>query len=447
MSSALGFFLHIIWILTFVNKILLFPVVFSAFDLFAPEQFDNGDCIVAQNLETPQSPGQTAVVFAPKASATHCEKCQLHWHQALDRSYVHGIKQPKQPKQQNNYAAAWGAQQPEANYQGGQTPRGRGQGGKSPRKGGNTPKGKGPAAGDFQFPMPPQFPYPMPYQQMMPPLPPPQTPPPWMTPVMTGQQMMASPMPSQPAQMPQTAPQMMPNAQAFPMMPMAMPAPSLPQSALDAQQKELIAYFRNRQGDLPPDMQQKMKDFTRKQGARITKDLQSAAKQLGDARTELEEALQARAQHIGTWKTFLGEAVKNWWSYANSFDQHERNLLARIAQAKEQFQEAKECLEESKIAAGTLTEQEKIQEISDDDVPPGDSDLSANQIQEGIQTLTTSLQQLQKDADSIEVEQFASNKRPRVDTPATGAPGAHGDVAMPGDQNSAGQHFGGAGHA
>eukprot|EP00435_Cladocopium_sp_Y103_P004642 s2437_g1.t1 len=420
-------FLVFIWILSFGNKhlVALSEHTFGfSFDHLV--DFKDGDC------DSWHSQGSEATPF----------QSEVGWEQAYDRSYVHGVKQDKQQQyHQFEYANSWSSTQAPA-YYGGGTPRGKGHGGKTPRgkgQGGKSPRGQGQAKGEFQFPMPPQFPYPQP--QMAPPLPPPTSPPPWMNQAMPMPPQSAMPMPMMPQQ--QQMPQMMPCPATAPMMPMAMPVPTLPQNAQDAAQKELIAYFRNRQSDLPSDMQKKMKDFTRKQGARITKDLQTAALQLGEARTELEEALQARAQHIGTWKMFLTEAVKNWWSYANHFDQHERALLSRIAQAKEQFQEAKECLEESKIAAGTLTEKERIQEISDDDGLPGESDQPANQIKEGIRTLTTSLQQLQKDADSIEVEQFASNKRPRVETSTP----VQGDAAMPGDQDASGQHFGAAGHA
>eukprot|EP00435_Cladocopium_sp_Y103_P071671 s296_g38.t1 len=171
--------------------------------------------------------------------------------------------------------------------------------------------------------------------------------------------------------------QMMPGQCMGPMVPMPMPVPSLPQSSQDAAQKELIAFIRNRQADLPPDMQQKIATFSRREGAKLTKDLQTSAKQLGDARTELEEALAARAQHIGTWKLFLAEAVKNWTEYGNLFDQHERSLQARITQAKQQFQEARDWVEEAKVAAGQVST--KVHEITDEEDLPGDQDTSARQ--------------------------------------------------------------------
>lgn len=165
--------------------------------------------------------------------------------------------------------------------------------------------------------------------------------------------------------------------------------------------------------DLPLDVQQKVQSESRKQGKRAIKDLQVAAKSLGEARTAYEEALLARTQHISSWKSFLAEAVKNWTDYAKMFEQNEQALQMRISSAREQFQEAKECLDASKTAAGQVTE------ISDEEELPGDSETSAMQITESIQTLSNSLLKLSKDAESIQVEGPAA-KRPRMEESSAG---------------------------
>ena len=202
---------------------------------------------------------------------------------------------------------------------------------------------------------------------------------------------------------------------AMPMM--TMPAPTLTTSAEDKEQKELINYLQKRSADLPPDIQQRVHNASRKQGKRVNKDLESAAKQFGEARTQYEEALLARSQHISNWKTFLAEAVKNWSEYGKLFEQHEAALKERIATAKEQFQEAKESLDASKNSAGTVT----IEEISDEEELPADVAESAMQITESIQSLSNSLQQLSKETESIKVD-GPTAKRPRTEE----TPGAVG---------------------
>jgi len=78
--------------------------------------------------------------------------------------------------------------------------------------------------------------------------------------------------------------------------------------------------------------------------------------------------------------------------------------------AKEQFQDAKDCMEASNISVGKVV----VQELSDEEDLPGDAGASAMQITESIQSLSTSLQQLSKATESIQIAEKAA-KRPRLD--------------------------------
>ena len=192
-----------------------------------------------------------------------------------------------------------------------------------------------------------------------------------------------------------------------------MPAPTLVQGSSSATESDLINYLQKRSVDLPPDVQQRVQTESRKQGKRVIKDLQASAKALGEARTAYEEALQARAQHVSTWKNFLAEAVRNWSEYAKMFEHNEITLQARIAAAKEQFQDAKAGLDASKTSAGHVTE------ISDEEELPGELENPSMQITSSIQTLSDSLKQLSKDAEAIQIEGPAI-KRPRIEEVAVG---------------------------
>ena len=207
---------------------------------------------------------------------------------------------------------------------------------------------------------------------------------------------------------PQGMPASAPVAHGTPFPTLSMPAPTLTQPALDPTQADLISYLQKRAPDLPQDVRQRVQTASRKQGKRVIKDLQVAAKALGDARTVYEEAVHARIQHLTTWKAFLAEAVKNWKDYAERFASQESALQERIAAARENFKEAKECLDTSKTSAGSVTE------ISDDEDLPGESETSAMQICTSIQNLSNSLQQLSKEAEAIHLE-APSAKRPRIE--------------------------------
>ena len=228
---------------------------------------------------------------------------------------------------------------------------------------------------------------------------------------------MMMPMGSMPQHVPGQAPPVSPAMQ--------MPALTLPTTPQDPVSKELLSYLNKRRTDLPPDVQQKVQSINRKERANVSKDLQDAVKQLDAAKESYEEALLASSQHIRTWKTFLAEAVKNWSEYGTMFAQHEQALQERIAAAKDQFQEAKEVLEQSKTQAGKLG----VEEISDEEDLPTETESSAQQITASIQTLSTSLQQLSKEAEAINIEEHTA-KRPRTEGPST-ADASMGDGQKP----------------
>ena len=69
---------------------------------------------------------------------------------------------------------------------------------------------------------------------------------------------------------------------------MNMFSPDLATSSLDAAEWELIAYIQKRSADLPPDMQKRVHNASRKESKRVIK-----AQVLGEARTAYEEAFLA----------------------------------------------------------------------------------------------------------------------------------------------------------
>ena len=227
--------------------------------------------------------------------------------------------------------------------------------------------------------------------------------------------MMQPPMqPIQPMQpMPASIPQHQPPPQLAQMMAPVAPtfsAPSPPQTSVSSAQMEFIEIARARQAELPADMRHQMQKMAKKEGARATKDLHSAVKQLGIARAEVEEAIQARINLIASWKNFLTEAVKTWQDYTVLFQTQERGLQARIQEAQENFAQAKIQAAESQAVAGKLTIEIKDE---DDDLVDGQetTDLSAGKINEGLATLSASLQQMKEQADAIVVEENAAKRQ------------------------------------
>ena len=254
----------------------------------------------------------------------------------------------------------------------------------------------------------------------MPPLPPPAMP--W-----TGYNMPNQTMMNVSQQMPHMQPAMTHATasmqyQQAPLPPIAPLAPMLhpsapPQINMESAQKEFIEMAKARQMELPPDMRQKVMKMSKSEGAQATKDLHSAVRHLGLARKDVEEALQARCNLITSWKHFLADAVQQWQGYTTLFQQQEQELQQRIQQAHAVFTTAKEQAEQSQAEAGKIS---TIEIVDEDDELPGDQatvEKASGQIQEGLNNLTVSLQQLQASAEAIETEE-KSAKRPRTSSTA-----------------------------
>ena len=214
----------------------------------------------------------------------------------------------------------------------------------------------------------------------------------------------------------------------------AMPPPPLaPAAHLDNEQKEFLELARARLMELPVDMRQKVQKLVKKEGAQVTKELHSAVKGLGLARSALEEALQARLNLLSSWRIFLTDAVKTWQDYAQLFQSQERDLQERIQTAQTNFAAAKVHADQSQAAAGTVP----VIEIPEEDDPLQEDQVSAanssEKIHAGLINLTSSLQQLKEHAESIEAEE-KSTKRPRiapVENDANMGPGDTGESKPP----------------
>eukprot|EP00435_Cladocopium_sp_Y103_P029429 s2288_g7.t1 len=359
-----------------------------------------------------------------KHSAQQCPVCQLPWQACIDQSYVH--KPHANLKQQQSYAANWSGQtwdftQDNQNW-GNSTPRG-----KSPRSRQRPRSAKKTPRGQEQW----QDHYGQSMQgkgQQYPPPPPPG--PAWTPPIMMGPSVPMQPpgqimMAPAPGQMIMTAPgskggtpvvNMIP-AQSLPPgtpapstmqgpLTMAMPLPPAPPKPPEIDAK-FWDTLRHRKAEFPPDIQQ---EITKREGARVTKDLFTAVQQMTDAREEYEKALLGRAQHLQAWKTFLAKAVQDWQTFAQQFVQHEQNLQERIAMTRDHFMKAKEDVDQARQEAG------EVVDLTEEETPltASASVSTVANVSNSIHSLTTSLQQLHADAAALEAEVPHVAKRPRT---------------------------------
>eukprot|EP00435_Cladocopium_sp_Y103_P070075 s148_g34.t1 len=272
----------------------------------------------------------------------------------------------------------------------------------------------------MQMPMMPSGPIGMPYQhfapQQLPPLPPPDVPWNQQAPTVVPKAPAApkAAAPSMPAAHPMMVQQyvpMMPGAT----MPSCVPMPTMNSSSADPDQElmGLVHMMKNRQSELPADIQQRVQQITIKEGAKTTDQLLAAVTAHGEARDNYNAAVHARSQQHANWKKFLNDAVQLWQVYAAQFAEQEKKLSEQVACCKEIMVSAKLALESAKIDTG------EVHEVSDEDI--GDLEhsgaSSAAKLTQTMAGLTSSLQNLYKETEAMVAEEAHTAKRPRTTSP------------------------------
>ena len=201
------------------------------------------------------------------------------------------------------------------------------------------------------------------------------------------------------------------------------PAPAAQQQS--AAMKNLLASLKKDQEKLSPENQDLLKTLQVKEERDEEKELQVAAKSLGRARRDLQEAYEARANLHQKWRTFLSMSVTQWQTFTLEFQQQESNALQQIQTAKDTLSQAKQDLETSKEAFHSPREAKNSVEVQDlmseEDV---NEDSSSSKLQEGLNHLTTSLKNLHQAAeDALAVEQATKKARLHDATDVSSLPG------------------------
>jgi len=296
-------------------------------------------------------------------------------------------------------------------------------------------RGKGQEQGFAQAPMVPFMPFPHmmpPYSQpmMQPPLPPPATD------KGAGKGAMPSPPMMPPNAMANAVPTM-PWGNMGPMMQMqtaptsstlvSEPATSYRQDG-PAQQKlnRLLREMKKEEDNLPPHLQSIAHEMQKQDEKNSIKTLSQAVKALGEAKQDLLEAENARAQLLSQWKLFLQQSVVKWREFSASFhaseSAHQQGVLAAkqaVKQAQKTFDMASKKEQSGKEGAVTISDDDGDNDVGDD-VMEDPHNESVQRIHQGMDSIVTSLEELSTSADQLEQRV----KRPRV------AP-SDGDVSSP----------------
>eukprot|EP00435_Cladocopium_sp_Y103_P015908 s2948_g3.t3 len=200
--------------------------------------------------------------------------------------------------------------------------------------------------------------------------------------------------------------------------------------AMPADMKKLLTSLKKDQDKLSPENQELVKSLsvkeTVKEQKEEEKELQQAVKSLSRARRDLQEAFEARSALHAKWRQFLAMSVAQWQAFTQDFQQQETNAQKKIQDAKDAVTLAKVTFETSKEHVvfkeeNKVKETEQVDLMSDDDAAEATATVK---LQEGLQSLTTSLQDLHRTAEAAHAEEQASKKARLGDaTDVSGMPG------------------------
>ena len=186
----------------------------------------------------------------------------------------------------------------------------------------------------------------------------------------------------------------------------------------EAQKKlnRLLQEMKKEEDSLSPNLQSMAHEMKKQDEKNNMKGLHTALRTLGQAKDELLEAENARAQLLSQWKNFLQQSVVKWREFTANFQASDTAHQESVHTARLNLKHAQRS-----FALATKKEQSgsgKAQVISDDEeaedlteeMSVDAREESAQKIHEGMSSIVTSLEELSSSADQLEQRV----KRPRT---------------------------------
>lgn len=207
--------------------------------------------------------------------------------------------------------------------------------------------------------------------------------------------------------------------------------PALPSVAETKLQKVLDVLKKN-ETELPPEVAEVAKNTKIRDGMSKIQNMHEAIENLGAAQQEFENACFARSQNLASWRQFLHLSVQRWQEYTQHFLSQERHNLEQIAQAKEAVNQAQTIFKDLQ-EKGVITIDAEGDPAMMEEEPTAPKTESAQRIQDGLEHLTKSLEQLANQADLEFATEQQQKKRARKEGPAVeaAAPSDSGTTPLP----------------
>ena len=186
----------------------------------------------------------------------------------------------------------------------------------------------------------------------------------------------------------------------------------------EAQKKlnRLLQEMKKEEDSVSPNLQSMAHEMKKQDEKNNMKGLHTALRTLGQAKDELLEAENARAQLLSQWKNFLQQSVVKWREFTANFQAsdtaHQESVhTARLnlKHAQRSFDLATKKEQSGSGKAQVISDDEEAEDLTEE-MSVDAREESAQKIHEGMSSIVTSLEELSSSADQLEQRV----KRPRT---------------------------------
>jgi len=178
--------------------------------------------------------------------------------------------------------------------------------------------------------------------------------------------------------------------------------------------RKVLGVLKKNETELPPEVSEVVKDTKLTEGLSTIKNMHDAVENLGVAQQSFEKACFARAQNLASWRQFLHLSVQRWQEYTQHFLSQEKYNLEQIATAREAVQSAQAIFKNLQEKGVITIDAEEDPAMMEEEPMKTES---SRRIQEGLEHMTTSLEQLANQADKEHAEEQQLKKRARKEPP------------------------------
>ena len=182
-------------------------------------------------------------------------------------------------------------------------------------------------------------------------------------------------------------------------------------AALSAQQKlNKIVKAAKKEDNLSSEFQSLVHAEMKKDDKESTNNLLAAVRANGKAKEALLEVESSRVQLWSQWKVFLQQSVVKWKEYTSQFQASEAAFQSKMQEATLHLRRTQRRVDIAKKRADAMNKDEDISLITEDEMEDSEAreeeeiprDENAQKIQEGLNTVVSSLTELSDSADKLE---------------------------------------------